>query len=624
MNYNTQLLTKKIYICQNVFLLLQFDNMQKTKIPSLNILKINHRISGLSDVRVDYYIILIVTLVMEVWSFVHIYLLGLAFDKLIRLNETKDINGFYWILGYYMGGHAVASLVQTYLVTLGGKIFDQNDSLIQKNSLAKIITYPLWWHSKQSAGNKYKMIGEGANASSNLMTDTIDILVILFNIVISLGFLVWLNPWFIILVIFSVGLTLTTNLVLQPKIRSLSKETSQINEDVNGKGFESLNNIYLIKSVDKMANILAPFNDLINNILIKFGFRRVLVNWRMGINSFTVILINLTYLIIGSNMLLSGVAVFSLIYSGYRYLSGMNQEIIRLSKLLVNITINEVKVNRFLEVFDLNPEPIMSGQKELLDSDSFEELEVKNLDFSYPEIDEKNLKNISLSIKKGEKIGFVGSSGSGKSTITKLISGLYKPTNGQIKVTFGGKTCNLFELDSTKWHDRQFMVSQDSEMFSASMKDNITLFDNSITKERLDKAIQIAQLEELVETLPKGLETQIGEKGYKLSGGQRQRVGIARALVHDYELICLDEATSALDSQTENNFQSALEDNWKDQTLIIVAHRFSTLRNVDRIYVFENGNIIENGSFESLVNKGGKFAKLWELQQKQIEGVEKS
>ena len=96
------MLTKKVYICQNVFLLLEFGNMQKTKIPSLNILKINHRISGLSDVRVDYYIILIVTLVTEVWSFVHIYLLGLAFDKLIHLNETKDINGFYWILGYYM------------------------------------------------------------------------------------------------------------------------------------------------------------------------------------------------------------------------------------------------------------------------------------------------------------------------------------------------------------------------------------------------------------------------------------------------------------------------------------------------------------------------------------------
>jgi ATP-binding cassette, subfamily B, bacterial len=248
---------------------------------------------------------------------------------------------------------------------------------------------------------------------------------------------------------------------------------------------------------------------------------------------------------------------------------------------------------------------------------------IKNLEFSYPEATEKNLKNISLNVKKGEKIGLVGSSGSGKSTITKLISGLYKPDNGQINLTFKtgeeDQTNSLFDLDSTEWHDRQFMVSQDSEMFSANIRDNITLFDNSISPEKLEKAIKIAQLDELITNLPQGLETLIGEKGYKLSGGQRQRVGIARALVHNYELICLDEATSALDSQTENNFQTALESNWQNQTLIIVAHRFSTLRNVDRIYVFENGEIIENGSFEELVTKNGKFAELWELQQKQIE-----
>jgi ABC-type bacteriocin/lantibiotic exporter with double-glycine peptidase domain len=350
--------------------MLELNNMQKTaKIPNLNnyfnIFKINHRLSSLSEVRSRYYTLLIIKLIMGLWTFVHIYLLGLAFDKLIRLNETKDINGFYWLLGFYMGGHAIASMINVYLGALEDNIVDINDSILQKKALARIITHPLSWHSKQSAGNKYKLIGEGSFASSMLLVEVIEMLTISFNIIISLGYLIWLNPWFIILVSFSIGITLTTNSILQPKIKNIGREISQINEDINGKGFESLNNIYLIKSVDKVTNILKPFNNLIQKILIKSNAKRALINWRFGINSITAITINLSYLIISSNMLLTGVVAFSLVYSGYQYLSRVNNDVIQFSKLLVNATIREIKVNRFLEVFDLNPKQIMSGEKKL-------------------------------------------------------------------------------------------------------------------------------------------------------------------------------------------------------------------------------------------------------------------
>ena len=180
--------------------------MQKIKIPRISdyfsILKINHRISGLSNVRSKYYAILIVKFILEIWSFINIYLLGLAFDKLIRLNETKDINGFYWLLGIYMGGGIIASLVKIYVGYLEALMYDQTDSLLQKLSLTRIIAYPLSWHSKQSAGNKYKLIGEGANAASNLMGESIEIIIICFTIIISLSYLIWLNIWFMVLVFF--------------------------------------------------------------------------------------------------------------------------------------------------------------------------------------------------------------------------------------------------------------------------------------------------------------------------------------------------------------------------------------------------------------------------------------
>ena len=146
------------------------------------------------------------------------------------------------------------------------------------------------------------------------------------------------------------------------------------------------------------------------------------------------------------------------------------------------------------------------------------------------------------------------------------------------------------------------MVLQDSEMFNMTIRENITLLRN-IPEETLVKSIKIAQLESVIAKLPNGLETVIGEKGYHLSGGERQRVGIARAICQDPEIIIFDEATSSLDSQTESKIQKALEKELEKKTLIFIAHRISTLKNADVIYVFESGKIVESGSYTTLLNK---------------------
>ena len=221
-------------------------------------------------------------------------------------------------------------------------------------------------------------------------------------------------------------------------------------------------------------------------------------------------------------------------------------------------------------------------------SSSWKEIHFENVSFQYRE--EPALRNITIKIQKNEKIGIVGKTGCGKSTLIKLLLGLYQPKKGSIKI--GDEVLSQYNHKSLT--QKISVVLQDTELFNLSLAENIMLGKND--RKKLEKVIKIAQLEEVVKKLPEGTNTLVGEKGYKLSGGERQRLGIARALYKDAPVLILDEATSHLDSRTESLLQKELEK--LDKTLIVIAHRLSTLKNVDRIIVMDKGKISEEGTFE--------------------------
>jgi len=235
-----------------------------------------------------------------------------------------------------------------------------------------------------------------------------------------------------------------------------------------------------------------------------------------------------------------------------------------------------------------------------------------NIGFTYHEADQQQARlfeNFSLDIKAGEKIALVGQSGSGKSSLTKLLFRFLDPQQGNI--TFDGINAKAFTLDSLR---RQIsMVPQQPELFHRSVRDNITLGAEISNAELIEVARKSNSLE-FIENLPERFDTMVGERGVKLSGGEKQRIAIARAFLEDAPIVVLDEATSALDSLTEKKIQVAIFDLIKDKTAIVIAHRLSTILSMDRIIVLEKGRIIEQGTHQQLLDKKGRYYAMWQHQ----------
>ena len=261
--------------------------------------------------------------------------------------------------------------------------------------------------------------------------------------------------------------------------------------------------------------------------------------------------------------------------------------------------------------------PILDNKPKIQDKENLKKLETvsgsinfENVCFSYSKNDKNVLKNISIKIKSGQTVALVGPSGAGKSSLLNLVPRFYDVSSGKVKID----DIDIKDLSLADVRGSSALVSQDTLIFDLSIKENIIFGNENVTDKTFQKVCEDSLVDDFVKDLPNGYETIAGESGVRISGGQKQRIAIARAMIKNAPILLLDEATSSLDSDSEKKVQIALDKLIKNKTALVIAHRLSTVRNVDIIYVIDKGIVVEEGDHDTLINKDGLYSFLFKTQ----------
>ncbi|RBQ28659.1 ABC transporter ATP-binding protein [Aliarcobacter vitoriensis] len=479
-------------------------------------------------------------------------------------------------------------------------------------NIAKFVTFKirekLLKHLKSVSMNEYESLGSGA-VTANLITDvnTLDsfIMSVASKLVTSILTLIAvgvviiaIHPILGILIIVVQPFIMFLSRNIAKKTGTLKKEENEAISDFQNDVGESLDLFSQIKASNKEEYF---FNNAISkakNIQItsnKFNYKSVAYE-RF---SFTLFLIVFEVLrAAGLVMVAYSDLSIGMMFAMFGYIWFIMTPVQEILSMQYSYMTAMAAIGRINKILALQKEP--NGNK------CFEKkglnIDLKNVSFSYNKTKEV-LKDININIKYGEKVALIGASGSGKTTLAQIIAGFYTKTNGTIKYN----NIKIEELDKQCLRNEIFLVLQMPMLFNNTLRFNITMGDENINDEDIYKALKIAQLTDVVYSLENGLDTLVGKNGVRLSGGQRQRLSIARMIIANPSVVIFDESTSALDVQTESKLFCDLEDILKYKTVITIAHRLSTVKNANKIYVLDDGKIVQSGNHNELEQQEGHY-----------------
>lgn len=391
--------------------------------------------------------------------------------------------------------------------------------------------------------------------------------------------------------------------------RRASEASYRVNaqeEDVNGLLFETINNIRTVKVMAMAQTLYAAFFKGTEELFKKLGVRIFWYQSRNAFLSFWAGAFKVGIIVLIIRGILDGHYEIGFLILFNSYFSDLRASISELSTASIDFVTSKLSVARMKSILS---EPIKiddeNGKVPFLPN--WQKITVKNVSFAYGE--NQVLSHISFDVRRGEKVGIIGLSGAGKSTLFKLLFKEREEFNGDILFD----DISIKQIRKSDYLKQLSVVLQDTEVFNFSLRDNITITNDEqrANQKLLEKALSTTHITELVDKLPQGLDTLIGEKGVKLSGGERQRLGIARAIFKQPKILLLDEATSHLDLESEEKIRDSLHKFFENVTAIVIAHRLTTIREMDQILVIENGKIQESGNFEELYAKKGRFYELW-------------
>ncbi len=539
-----------------------------------------------------------------------IYMLSESIAFFTNYTPGDSLNKFWYLLMIWFFCLGYIIVVRQFAKYLCYRVAEKIKIDAQLLSLQHLSLIDIAWHERENTGNKLKRVangGEGWNKLIRIWVDKlienavniigITIIVSLVDIRVGIIMLIFLATYFAI------------SIPLAHKASLAAKVVNKQEEDFEGLAFESLNNIRTIKVMNLFPHLSSRLQkkskqlfDVIIYRIFRFRFKAgTQALWAHFFRSITTAVIAVG--IYHGQYNLSFLLLFNL------YFTNLRESVEELSEVSQDIIVSRHHLSRVNDIF-LEPVRIDSDTNKKNFPSAWKKISVQNLSFSYGE--NQVLNNVSFDIKPGEKIGIVGLSGAGKSTLFKLLLKEYEDYTGDILID----NIALRKIKRSSYFEHIAIVPQETEVFNFSLEDNIRITANSEVspKKKIDRAINIAHIHDFLQKLPQGLHTLIGEKGIKLSGGEKQRVGIARAVFKEPEILFLDEATSHLDVESEEKIKASLHEVFQNVTAFVIAHRLSTIQEMDRILVFEKGELIQQGTFQKLSSENGRFSEFWEKQ----------
>lgn len=533
----------------------------------------------LGEYKWESFFWLFIRLIEESFMLVNIFLLGIIVNFFVNYEKDGNLTIFYVLLGIILSISILGTLMRMFSKHKLGIISWAVRKNVRLKAFAKILEMDLLWHDKENTGNKLQRINEGARAATDLIKFMYKSgIAIIVNIIgVCSVFLVISWKYFILAFVYMVVYLIVESKV-NKKLAEQSKKVKKSQEVLIGKMYEFSSNITTAKSLG-LDHSLKSKTEESENILMdmyKQFRKRIITKWtsiQLVSNIFFAVFILTVGLDIAWGVL--SVGIFLVYVEYYRKL---HQAMNLVSEYADELIDKKISIYRMLPIFEEKPLIVDApGAKSIT---KWGKIVIKDVHFKYKR--KEVLNGVNLVIKKGDKIGIKGKSGEGKSTLFKLLMKLYLPEKGKIMFD----NIDYEKIKGKSIIDKIAFVPQETELFNLSFAENIFIAGKKQDKKRLNEAIRIAQLEQVVKRLPNGLNSLIGEKGIRLSGGERQRLGIARALYKDSPILLLDEATSHLDTKTEKKLLDEL--NKLNCTMIFIAHRESSLKGM-KTYEMKKG-----------------------------------
>lgn len=473
----------------------------------------------------------------------------------------------------------------------------------------KILSLPTSFFDNNKSGALVSRVMTDVEGVRNLVgTGLVQLIGGSFTSIISLVILIKINALMTLFVLLPVGVFAVIALKAFGYIRPIFRARGKINAEVTGRLTETLNGIRVIKGFNAEEQEIASFETGVERLFLNVKKSLTATAFMTSSSGLLLGLASAGIMGMGGYFIMHGSMSYGEFVSFTLFLGFMIAPIVQMSNIGSQLTEAMAGLDRTQELMNMNEEDDPADRKVKLDTVNGNII-FDQVSFSYEE-DKEVLKNISFEAPSGSVTALVGSSGSGKSTIAGLAATFLNPVKG--KVTLDGVDLATVNLSSYRKH--LGVVLQDDFLYEGTIRENVLFPRPDATEEQLLSAIKGAYVDEFTDRFDDGLDTVIGERGVKLSGGQRQRISIARALLADPKVIILDEATSNLDTESESYIQKSLQVLMQDRTTFVIAHRLSTIQKADRILVIEDGEIVERGKHEELIEKQGRYHELYTYQ----------